>query len=140
MSVEVRLLRAGDEGVLSRVRSDVFDHAIDACATAAFLADPRHHLAVAVEADEVVGFASAVHYVHPDRATPELWINEIGVAPSHQRQGIGRTLLGALLDRARELGCTEAWVGTERDNVAATHLYEALEGEPHDFVMYSFRL
>jgi ribosomal protein S18 acetylase RimI-like enzyme len=140
MSAAIRLLRAGDEAVLSRIRADVFDHAIDARAARTFLADPRHHLAVALDAGEVVGFASAVHYVHPDRAAPELWINEVGVAPSHQRQGLGRLLLRALFDVARELGCTEAWVATEHTNTAATGLYEALGGEPEDAVVYGFRL
>lgn len=45
----------------------VFDDPIIAKATSAFLADPRHHLVVAIASGTVVGFASAVHYVHPDK-------------------------------------------------------------------------
>jgi aminoglycoside 6'-N-acetyltransferase I len=59
---------------------------------AEFLRDERHHLAVAIEDETVVGFASGVHYVHPDKPA-ELWINEVGVAPSHHRRGIGKPLL-----------------------------------------------
>ena len=140
VSVEIRVLRAGDAGVLARVRPDVFDHAIDARAAEEFLADARHHLAVAIEAGEVVGFASAVHYVHPDRAAPELWINEIGVTPDYRRRGVGKALLHALLDVARELECAEAWVGTDRDNAAANRLYASLGGRADEFVMYTFRL
>jgi len=44
--------------------------------------DPRHHLVVAVE-HVVVGFCSAVDYIQPDKP-PELWINEVGVAPTPQ--------------------------------------------------------
>lgn len=134
------MLRAGDEDVLARVRPDVFDHAIDARAAQEFLTDARHHLAVAIDGGEVVGFGSAVHYVHPDRAAPELWINEIGVASTHQGHGVGKALLHALLDVARDLGCTEAWVGTDRDNAAATHLYASMGGRAEEFVMFSFRL
>jgi hypothetical protein len=76
MSIEVRILRHGDEAVLNRVESEVFGHAIDSQVTMEFLTDPRLHLAVAIEAGEVVGFASGVHYIHPDKPTPELWINE----------------------------------------------------------------
>lgn len=54
--------------------------------SAEFLQDDRHHLVVALEDELVVGFASRVYYVHPDKP-PELWINEIGVAPSHQGCG-----------------------------------------------------
>jgi hypothetical protein len=39
---------------------------------------------MATAGDTVVGFASAVHYVHPDKA-PELWINEVGVAEPGDR-------------------------------------------------------
>ena len=81
-------------------------------------------MAVALDGGQVVGMASAVHYVHPDKP-PELWINEVGVAPAHQQQGIGQQLLRALFARGRELGCTEAWLGTEVDNVAARRLYAA---------------
>ena len=31
-----------------------------------------------MDEEQIVGFASAVHYVHPDKP-PELWINEMGV-------------------------------------------------------------
>lgn len=86
---EIKLLGAGDEAVLQAVAPDVFDDPIDPAAAAEFLADPRHHLAVAIVGGLVVGFVSAVQYVHPDKPAPELWINEVGVAPSHQGQGLG---------------------------------------------------
>lgn len=69
----VQILQRGDEHVLKSVAPDVFDHPIDEKHVAEFLADPPHHLAVAVNEGRVVGFASAVHYVHPDKP-PELWI------------------------------------------------------------------
>src|SRR5262245_21824670 len=89
--VESRLLTAADSGedVLTRVAPDVFDDPLDSGATREFLRDPRHHLVVAIDEGVVVGFASAVDYVHPDKPSPELWINEVGVASSHQGRGIG---------------------------------------------------
>src|SRR3954469_5745113 len=108
MGVTIRLLGPGDAPVLDRVAPDVFDNEIDPRRTAEFLADARHHLAVAIEGDRVVGMASGVHYIHPDKP-PELWVNEVGVAPPYQAQGIGRRLLQALFDRGRELGCRQAW-------------------------------
>jgi hypothetical protein len=77
----VRLLGPGDAAVLDRVVEGVFDNPIDPLWRAEFFADPRHHLAVAIDGDLVVGMASAVHYVHPDKP-PELWVNEVGVAPA----------------------------------------------------------
>ena len=141
MSIEIRRLGPGDEAVLSRVNPGVFDHEVDAGLAAEFLADRRHHLLVAIDGDSVVGFASGVHYVHPDKPA-ELWINEVGVAPSHQRQGLGKRLLEALFARGRELGCREAWVLTSPANGPAVRLYESVGGvdlaDPP--VMFTFRL
>jgi aminoglycoside 6'-N-acetyltransferase I len=104
------------------------------------MADPRHHLAVAIDAGTVVGMASAVHYVHPDKPT-ELWINEVGVAPTHHRRGIGRQLVAALLKRGQELSCAQAWVLTDVENAAARGLYAAAGGaETTGVVMVEFDL
>jgi ribosomal protein S18 acetylase RimI-like enzyme len=124
----VRLLGPNDLAVLARVDPEVFDEAVDPRFWAEFLADPRHHLVVALDDDVVVGMASAVHYVHPDKP-PQLWINEVGVAPSHQRRGLARTMLDSLLVVGRDLGCTEAWVLTDEDNAAARAAYRSAGGE-----------
>jgi GNAT superfamily N-acetyltransferase len=130
MTLDIRILGPGDAAVLGRVAADVFDGDIDERWTAEFLADPRHHLAVALDGATVVGMASAVHHVHPDKA-PQLWINEVGVAPTHRGRGIGRRMLGALLERAQALRCTEAWVLTDDpDNAAAHALYASVGGTP----------
>jgi aminoglycoside 6'-N-acetyltransferase I len=139
MNIEIRMLGPDDATVLHRVADDVFDHAVDARWAAAFLADARHHMLVALEDGVVVGMISAVDYVHPDKA-PQLWINEVGVAPSHQRRGIARRLLDAMLAHGRTLGCTEAWLGTEDDNEAANALYRSAGSKPEPFVLYSFDL
>jgi aminoglycoside 6'-N-acetyltransferase I len=123
MAIEIKLLGRQEAGVLAQIAPDVFDDPIDAGRADEFLADPRHHLAVAVEDDWVVGFVSAVHYVHPDKPRPELWINEVGVATTHRGRGLGMRLLRAVFAVAQRLGCAEAWVLTDRANTAAMRLY-----------------
>jgi aminoglycoside 6'-N-acetyltransferase I len=142
MSIEIRVLRRGDEPMLNSIASDVFDDPIVPHATQEFLSDSRHHLAVATEKGVVIGFASGVHYIHPDKPNPEFWINEVGVAPTHQARGVGKALMKALLEVARERGCTEAWVLTERDNIPAMRLYQSIGGDeaPDDTVMFTFQL
>jgi ribosomal protein S18 acetylase RimI-like enzyme len=141
VGVEIRILRSGDTQVLARVEPGVFDNAVDGNLTAEFLNDPRHHLAVAIDEGVVTAFASAVHYVHPDKP-PQLWINEVGVAPTHRKQGLGKAVVRALLELGRSLGCSETWVLTERNNTAAMALYTSLGGvqSPEDTVMFAFRL
>ena len=90
----------------------------------------------------MIGFASGVHYIHPDKPNPELWINEVGVAPSHRDRRVGSALLKALLNLGREIGCKEAWVLTDRTNTPAMRLYRSSGGVERapDQVMFSFRL
>ena len=137
--IDVRILGRGEAHVLERVAEGVFDRAIDAAAANAFVSDPRLHLAVAVDDGTVVGMASGVHYHHPDKPVPELWIDEVGVAPSHHRRGLASRLLATLIEHGRSLGCGQAWVLTERDNQAAMQLYAKAGGEPSDCVMFTFR-
>jgi ribosomal protein S18 acetylase RimI-like enzyme len=140
--IEIRLLGAADSLVLRKVAAEVFDDPIVEASARDFLADPRHRLVVAMDDDLVVGFVSALLYLHPDKAAPELWINEIGVAPTHQRQGIGKRLLQAILEDAREAGCKEAWVLTDRKNTAAMGMYESVGGVETlpDPTMFTFPL
>jgi aminoglycoside 6'-N-acetyltransferase I len=140
VAVEIRMLGAGDDAILENAVPEVFDNAPHAALVVEFLADPRHHMAAAIEDGRVVGFASGVHYVHPDKPA-ELWINEVGVAPSHQGRGLGRAVVRALLEHGRRLGCREAWVLTDRKNDAAIRLYAAAGGQPApDTVMFTFPL
>jgi ribosomal protein S18 acetylase RimI-like enzyme len=147
MNVQVRVLGPDDKGVLMNVAPDVFDGPIDPILTSEFLHDPRHHIVVAIHDDVVVGFASAVHYVHPDKA-PQLWINEVAVAPPYQRRGLAQAMLRLLFDVGRSHRCTVAWVLTDRTNAAAMALYASLGGRegpddegPSDATLgYSFDL
>ena len=139
---EIKLLDSRCLHHLDNVAKDVFDDPIVEASSQEFLADPRHRLVVALDNNIVVGFVSAVIYVHPDKPAPELWINEIGVAPTHQRQGIGKALMQAILDEAKRLGCSEAWVLTDRANLPAMAMYKSAGGEETlpDSVMFTFTL
>jgi aminoglycoside 6'-N-acetyltransferase I len=141
MTLEFRILNAGDAAVLDRVADNLFDGAIQPQLAQEFLGDSRHHLAVAIDEGIVVGFVSGVHYVHPDKPA-ELWINEVAVAPTHLRRGVAQSLLRLLFDACRALGCGQAWVLTDRDNTAAMRLYASLGGDPgtREHVMFDFRL
>src|SRR6187399_3298902 len=135
MAVAVRVLGGEDDAaVLARLAPEVLDRGVDPALAAEFLADPRHHIAVAIEDGAVVAFASGVHYVHPDKPT-ELWINEVGVSPAHRR-----LVVGALLDEGRRLGAVNAWVLTDRSNAAALALYATCGGveAKGDTVMFEF--
>lgn len=127
MTAIIKILQPGDDQILMNVAAGLFDQPVDAKLTKEFLEDPRHHIAVAIDDGMVVGFASGVHYIHPDKA-PELWVNEVSVAPTHQRRGLGKALLRALFEVGKSHNCTAAWVLTHRSNPDAIALYSSIGG------------
>ena len=141
MDFEIHPLNASTSGLLERVDPDVFDNTIDALQLQAFLDDPRHFMFIAVVDGVVVGMASAVELFHPDK-NPQVFINEVGVASTYRRQGIGRSLVEAVLDASKARGCVYAWLGTEIDNKPAQACFGSVPGgkEPQTFVLYEWEL
>jgi aminoglycoside 6'-N-acetyltransferase I len=137
--VEIRRLTAADAGVFERVADEVFDEPVDVQRLAAYLAEPGHIMLVALAGGEVVAQVAAIIHRHPDKVT-ELYIDEVGVAPAFQRQGLARRMLDEMFQIGRAHGCEEAWVGTEHDNVPARRLYESSGSEAEPFVMYHYKL
>jgi ribosomal protein S18 acetylase RimI-like enzyme len=91
---------------------------------AKFLSSDDHHLLIADGDDGPVGFVSGVETTHPDKGT-EMFLYELSVHPEHRNRGIGRALVGALAEVARDRGCYGMWVATEPDNAAALATYRA---------------
>ena len=79
------------------------------------LRDTRHYL-VAVDGDEVVGYAGLIAY--PEEAH----IATIGVATARQGEGIGRTLLDALLAEA-DRRCPVVLLEVRADDEATQAFY-----------------
>lgn len=50
---------------------------------------------------------------------------KMAVAPAHQGHGIGRALMAAAIERARDLGCRRIELESNRKLAPAVHLYEA---------------
>lgn len=141
MDIEIRALGPNDDQLVLHAAAGVFDNEPRATFTAEFLNDPRHHMVVALDAGRVVGFVSAVHYVHPDKE-PELWLDEVSVASTHQNRRIGARLMQAMLALGRALGCRCAWVLTDEANTPAMRLYSRAGGvaEPRPSILFEFDL
>ena len=56
---------------------------------------------------------------------PEVHITNLGVHPDWRRHGIGRTLLGTILEDARRRGITQALLEVRPSNVEARGLYDS---------------
>jgi ribosomal protein S18 acetylase RimI-like enzyme len=124
--------------LLDRVAVDVFDEPIMPEHLATYLEHPTNLLIVAVTDGVVIGQVAAVLHHHPDKPT-ELYIDEVGVTPEHQRQGIATRLMEEIVTWGKTLGCEEVWLGTEIENTAARALYVRY-AEAQEIVMYSWEL
>jgi ribosomal protein S18 acetylase RimI-like enzyme len=126
MDIEVRRLGPGDEDAVHAARG-LFDDRPDLAATRRFLAEPNHHLLVAYDAGAPLGFVTGVELTHPDKGT-EMFLYELGVDEAARGRGLGRTLVRALADVAREAGCYDMWVLADADNAAARATYAGAGG------------
>jgi GNAT superfamily N-acetyltransferase len=107
------------------VEEGLFDKPVIPSEAAHFLADPGHHMVVALDGDTVVAMASATVVRHPDKP-PELFINEVGTRDSHQRRGLATRLVKALIEWARAAGHKGIWLATEEGNAPSRGLYGKL--------------
>ena len=140
MPFTVKRLSSADGPLFTRIAPDVFDEPVGSARLAAYLSATNHLMVVALEGGMIVGQCAGVMHHHPDKPT-ELYVDEVGTASTHRRQGIARAMLDELFDWGRELGCTEAWLGTELDNDPANALYRGYRPtEDEAMQFYVFRL
>jgi aminoglycoside 6'-N-acetyltransferase I len=118
------------------VAEDVFDGEIDPLRLATCLASPGTLMLVAVVGGRIVGQVAGYVHHHPDQAS-ELYIDNLGVTPAMRRRGIARRLLDEVQAWAHELGCQQAWVVTQTDNVAARATYTSRGGLEEPVMMFS---
>ncbi len=139
MTYAIHLITRANTGLLARIADDVFDEAIQHDLLAAYVSDPRHAMMIAEEDGLVIGQIRGNIHMQPDRA-PDLYIDNLGTAPSHQRRGIATDLMKAMLAWGEAQGCTYAWVATETDNAQANGFYAAQRFTHGTIAMFSLEM
>ena len=139
-SVEFKLGSLEDLESIEEAGAMLFDYEIKKQRALEFLGDPRHHIMLAYLRGKIIGMASGVHYVHPDKE-PQLFISEVSVLKEYQRRGIGRALIKNICEHGKTLNCTEAWLGVDTSNNAARKAYGAAGGkeEKEPFILVNFK-
>jgi GNAT superfamily N-acetyltransferase len=96
-----------------------------------------NHVLVAMRGDEIAGFLRfVVQAIGPDMDCPPVRLGDatlteakilaFGVAPAQRRQGVGRALQLAAIERARRLGCWQVRSHSGGDSTANHQLKLAL--------------
>jgi ribosomal protein S18 acetylase RimI-like enzyme len=86
----------------------------------------------------IVGVATLA--VFPMPTGRRAWIEDVIVDEASSGQGIGRRLTEAMIERARELGCTTVDLTSRPSREAANHLYLKVGFEPRDTNVYRFAM
>lgn len=119
MSVELRPMAWWDVEAVHAIEQRVF--AVDPWSAEQFwgeLAQPTRTYAVAVDGDDILGYAGLY------RLPPDADVQTIAVDASAQGRGVGRQLLEWLIDQAQRADCTHLMLEVRSDNAAALALYE----------------
>jgi ribosomal protein S18 acetylase RimI-like enzyme len=87
------------------------------------------------EGDRLVGFALS----EPRHWNRTLWVWEFHVADTHRRKGIGRQLMEAVIEKARQTGFRVVGLETQSTNFPAISFYRAMgfEIEAVDLSLYT---
>jgi ribosomal-protein-alanine N-acetyltransferase len=85
---------------------------------------PARLLLVGESSSDILGFLVARHL------PPEWELENIAVAPTARRKGLGKRLLGALLSAARESSSSAVFLEVRESNAAARTLYEKAGFKP----------
>jgi aminoglycoside 6'-N-acetyltransferase I len=123
--------------LLDTIAADVFDHDIDPVVFKDYATAPDHALFVAVSGGVVIGQARGVLHRQPDSAA-DLYVDNLGVAPSRQREGAATQLIEALIAWGRaNATCRSVWLATEHDNTQGKAFYAAAGFVAQSVVYYS---
>jgi aminoglycoside 3-N-acetyltransferase I len=111
-------------------------------AVARFLKRPDQYFIVAIEDDQPIGFALAYELQRIDRSQPMLFLYEIEVVESHQRQGVAAAMVELLKEICCEKNAFKMFVIASASNTAALRLYNSTFGDTRqteDGVVYTIQ-
>ncbi|MCK6546367.1 GNAT family N-acetyltransferase [Myxococcota bacterium] len=143
-SLEVRRLTVDDAAparAMFRLFAEVFETEYSELGDdylARILSRPDLWALAAFEDGVVVGGITAHVLMMTRSESSELFIYDLAVRPEHQRRGIGRRLVSALLDAGRAAGITVAFVPADDEDVHALDFYRAIGGAPAPVTIFTF--
>jgi aminoglycoside 3-N-acetyltransferase I len=142
--VSIRRLVAGDRAFARRLflmMANVFEEDAEDLSDAyldSLLARDAFWVLAAMSGDDIVGGLTAHTLPMTRNESSELFIYDLAVRATHQRRGIGRQLVTALLAAAAERGIDEVFVPADTADVHALDFYRALGGAAAPVTIFTF--
>ncbi|MDH3635376.1 MAG: GNAT family N-acetyltransferase [Gammaproteobacteria bacterium] len=102
--------------------------------------DPAHDIQCLVAANEKGDLVGLVHFFpHPHTwyANPVCYLNDLFVLPAIRGAGIGKKLIDAVVDVAKQQQWNEVYWHTQNHNAVARGLYDKITGGTDGFVNYT---
>jgi aminoglycoside 3-N-acetyltransferase I len=92
--------------------------------------------------DDAMPIGGITAHVIPMTHSPgeELFIYDVAVQRSHQRQGVGTKLMAAVLQAAGERGLLSVFVPADNDDGHALEFYKAIGGESQHVTFFNFEV
>lgn len=100
--------------------------------------DAVHQFMALDDAGAIVGVATLVVFRIP--TAWRAWIEDVITDEAARGQGVGEALTRAMLDKARDLGCTTVDLTSRPSREAANRLYQRVGFEQRDTNVYRFEL
>jgi len=92
---------------------------------AAFAAHPTTFALVVLEDDKALGHALCFLGFSSFYAAPTVILHDLSVIPQARGRGIGRLLMNAVEEQARQRGCAKVMLEVRDDNTVARSLYDS---------------
>ncbi len=96
-------------------------------AIAAAIADEDSTVLVAEHRGELLGLCTAYLELNSVRFGPRCWVEDLAVSPQHRSQGVGKGLLDAAKEWARERGASHLSLSSAESRADAHRFYEREE-------------
>lgn len=144
MDLRLRRLEAADRDVaasLFALMAEVFEEEREALSGGyidGLLANTAFWVIAAFDGERLVGGLTAHTLPMTRTATSELFIYDIAVRGSDQRQGVGRRLLKELSARAAAAGIADLFVAADDEDAHALDFYRALGGTGSPVTVFEF--
>lgn len=123
--------RSGPTSLNERITAQTWERFFDA-------AEPVHALVAELDG-QVVGIVHFLYHRSTSRLADVCYLQDLFTKESCRGRGVGRALIQAVLDAAREAGSSRVYWTTQATNVAGRALYDKM-AEHRGFIVYSHEL